>query len=203
MNFVRTVVYYLLYPFCRLFFFLCHPVYHVRGRENIPDGPYILCCNHSNGSDPFWILFAVRPKKVFRFLAKAEFAKVPVLSAVMRSFGVVFVDRGNHDVAAVDQARRELQNGDQLMIFPEGTRVRPGQHALAKCGAIQLSHLCNVPVLPMYLTQDKKLLRPLTAIIGKAYYPIPMEESKSRAEMKVLATELVEKIYRMGEPVCK
>ena len=36
MNFFRTVVYYLIYPICRLAFFLVHPVFHVSGRENIP-----------------------------------------------------------------------------------------------------------------------------------------------------------------------
>ena len=101
MNVFRTAVYYLIYPICRLAFFLVHPVFRVTGRENIPDGPYILCCNHSSGSDPFWVIFAVRPKKVFRYLAKIEFARVPVVNVLMRAFGVIFVDRGHHDTAAM------------------------------------------------------------------------------------------------------
>lgn len=107
MNSFRTVVYYLIYPLCRFAFFLVHPVFHVRGRENLPDGPYILCCNHSSGSDPFWVIFAARPKKLFRFLAKVEFSKMPVINVLMRAFGVIFVDRGHRDTAAIEKS----QNG--------------------------------------------------------------------------------------------
>ena len=203
MNFSRTWIYYLIYPIVRLVFFAAHPVFHVEGREHIPDGPYILCCNHSSGSDPFWVIFAVRPKKVFRFLAKAEFRKVPVVRTLMRLFGVIFVDRGHHDTAAMDKARADIRGGDQMMIFPEGTRVHPGQRVAAKCGAIQLAQECGVPVLPMYLTHDKKLFRPLRAVIGEAYEPIPDGQPRPRDEMKVLAGELLEKIYALGEKPCE
>ena len=202
MNVFRTTVYYLIYPICRLAFFLVHPVFRVTGRENIPDGPYILCCNHSSGSDPFWVIFAVRPKKVFRYLAKIEFARMPVVNVLMRAFGVIFVDRGHHDTAAMEKARADIRGGDQMMIFPEGTRVKPGREVKAKCGAIQLASECGVPILPMYLTKDKKLFRPIQAVIGRPYDPIPAGETRSREEMKVLAAELMEKIYQMGENVC-
>lgn len=144
MNSFRTVVYYLIYPLCRFAFFLVHPVFHVRGRENLPDGPYILCCNHSSGSDPFWVIFAARPKKLFRFLAKVEFSKMPVINVLMRAFGVIFVDRGHRDTAAIEKARTDICQGDQVMIFPEGTRVRPGMNVPGKCGAILLSSACSV-----------------------------------------------------------
>lgn len=199
MNWCRTLGYYLIYPLCRLALLLTHPVYHVRGRENLPEGPYVLCCNHSSGSDPFWVIFAVRPKKVFRFLAKIEFSRMPVVGALMHAFGVIFVDRGHHDTAAVDRAIADIRSGDQLMIFPEGTRVKPGRHVPAKCGAIQMAAACGVPVVPMYLTQDKRLFRPLYAVIGKPYYPIPVGETRSREEMKALAAELMAHIYEMGE----
>ena len=88
------------------------------------------------------------------------------------------------------------------MIFPEGTRVKPGREVKAKCGAIQLASECGVPILPMYLTKDKKLFRPIQAVIGRPYDPIPAGEIRSREEMKVLAAELMENIYQMGENVC-
>ena len=203
MSFVRRWVYYLIYPIVRFVFFLTHPVYHVTGRENVPKGAYVLCCNHSSGSDPFWVIFAVRPKKVFRFLAKVEFKKMPVVGALMRLFGVIFVDRGHHDTAAINDAIRDIRSGDQLMLFPEGTRVHPGQHVPAKCGAIQLASVCGVPVLPMYLTRDKKLFHPLHAVIGMPYDPIPAGETRTREEQKVLAAELLDKIYALGETVCE
>lgn len=203
MEFVRTVVYYVIYPFVWLGFFLANPVFTVKGRENIPEGGYILCCNHSHAMDPGWVMLAVRPKKVFRFLAKKELRSVPVLGFLIECFGVVFVDRGNRDVAAMDKAREYLQGGDQMMIFPEGTRVKPGKSVPAKAGAIRLSAACGVPILPMYLTQDKRLFRPIRVVIGQPYYPVPVGEERSREEMKQLAAELMEQIYKLGEPVCK
>lgn len=202
MNSFRTVVYYLIYPLCRFAFFLVHPVFHVRGRENLPDGPYILCCNHSSGSDPFWVIFAARPKKLFRFLAKVEFSKMPVINVLMRAFGVIFVDRGHRDTAAIEKARTDICQGDQVMIFPEGTRVRPGMNVPAKCGAILLSSACSVPVVPMYLTREKRLFRPICAIIGHPYLPVPQGETRNREEMKALAAELLEEIYELGDLEC-
>ena len=202
MNSFRTIVYYLIYPICRLAFFLIHPVFHVRGRENLPEGPYILCCNHSNGSDPFWVLFAARPKKLYRFLAKVEFSKVPVINVLMRAFGVIFVDRGHRDTAAMEKAKSDIRGGDQMMIFPEGTRVRPGMEAPAKCGAIVLSAECGVPVVPMYLTKGKRLFRPVRAVIGRPYLPVPEGETRSREEMKALAADLLKEIYELGDLEC-
>lgn len=199
MNFFRTWVYWFLYPIVRFAMFFAHPVFRVTGRENIPEGPYVLTCNHSGMSDPFWVIFAIRPKHLFRFLAKIEFQRVPVIRTIMKCFGVIFVNRGHHDVGAIASACGGLRDGDTIMLFPEGTRVKPGKTVPAKCGAIQIAQECGVPILPMYLTQDKKLFHPIKAVIGKPYEPIPDHQPRPREEMKVLAAALLAEIYRLGE----
>ena len=199
MKFVRTWIYYLIYPIVRLAFALTHPVLHVSGRENLPKGPYILCCNHSSWTDPFWVIFAVRPKMVFRFLAKRELETAPVIGFLMKQFGVIFVSRGHHDVPALSKAQQALLQGEQMMIFPEGTRVKPGAAAPAKPGAVQFSCACKVPVVPMYLTQNRRLFRPLRVVIGKPYYPAAGEDPQDRLAMKAHAQELLGRIYSMGE----
>jgi len=198
-NVFRTWVYYCLYPIIRCILFLVNPVFRVNGRENIPGSSYILCCNHSSFIDPIWILVAVKPKKVFRFLAKKELRKVPIAGFLMEKFGCVFVDRGHHDTGAMDILRSEIMAGDSAMIFPEGTRVKPGKTVPGKVGAIQLSMECRVPIVPMYLTAGKRLWHPIDAIIGKPYYPVPDNSEKTRDEMKVLAEELRVTIYKLGE----
>ena len=40
----------------RILMGFAHPIVHVRGLENIPDGPAVICCNHSSFSDAIWVI---------------------------------------------------------------------------------------------------------------------------------------------------
>ena len=48
------VIYRILFWICRIFLFVYHP-YRLTGRERIPEGPCMLCANHSGFADPIWI----------------------------------------------------------------------------------------------------------------------------------------------------
>ena len=74
-----------------------HPV-HAIGRENIPDGPAVICPNHSTIGDPFYVVFAFGRKYPMRAMAKIQIMRVPFVGWILGKAGVFGVDRAHADM---------------------------------------------------------------------------------------------------------
>lgn len=194
-----TFVYYLVF----LAMHLWHPVFHVRGRENLPkEGSCIICCNHSSRADPIWLLFAMktnRRERVPRIMAKAQLMNFPVLRRIFQWIGMFGVDRGNNDIAALKTAIKTLKEGKSLMIFPQGTRCRNGDRLPGKTGVAMLATRNDTMVLPMYLTEKKRPFCPLTCVIGEPYRMEFEGKRATSAELHQLTENLMDRIYALGE----
>ena len=187
--------------FARIVMFFWHPVFRVIGREHVKkEGRLMICANHSGAADPIWIIFALNLGHIPRIMAKKQITEVPGLGWLLQKFGVIGVDREQADIRAVKAGLRCLNNDQQLMIFPEGTRVKPGKTVKAKRGAVTLAARTNTPILPVYLT-PRKPFSPITCVIGEPYI-LPFEGKKATdEELHRCSDELMEKIYRLGECV--
>jgi glycerol-3-phosphate dehydrogenase (NAD(P)+) len=120
------------------------------GREHIPkDGPVIIAANHRSFLDPFVIGMMLR--RPLYFVAKAELFKNPIVAWWLSSLGAFPVDRGHGDRDAMDTARRILERGDCVVIFPEGTRIRPGGLASPRRGVGRLALQTGARVVPIAL----------------------------------------------------
>ncbi|HVA19332.1 MAG TPA: lysophospholipid acyltransferase family protein, partial [Solirubrobacteraceae bacterium] len=95
------------------------------GREHIPKrGPVLLAANHRSFLDPF--LIGATARRPVYYVAKRELFERRWQAWLLNSLGAFPVDRGASDEHAMDTARAILERGDCVVIFPEGTRVRPG-----------------------------------------------------------------------------
>ena len=196
---LRGFWYWIVFYIVRAAMFLYHPVFRVKGRENIPqNGGFLICPNHSGMADPFWVLFALRLNHVPRIMAKKEVMKIPLLGRLLEWFGVFGVDREGVDVNAIKIGMRTLKEGQQLMVFPEGTRVRPGKIIVPKRGAMVLAYRTGCPVLPVYLSRRKYPFCPITCVIGEPYY-LEFEGKPNDVQMQEEVETLVNRIYEMGE----
>lgn len=192
-------LYKVLYWPAVVIFHILHPVWKVTGRENIPEQPYILVANHSAASDPIYITAAVHPKKMYRIMAKKEIMSVPLIGRFFSRLGAFAVDRDGNAVSAMLTSMKTLRSGQGLLIFPEGTRNRPGKVIVPKSGPAILAARCNVPVIPAYLSQNKRLFSKITITFGTPYYITPESKHMTEEEEHRFANEMVAKCYALEE----
>ena len=188
--------YRLCYVIVRIGFFFWHPVYHVVGRELVPTGPVLLCANHSGMADPLWILLALNSPNMIRILAKQELRKVPVIGWILEKFRIIFVDRGHHDVEAYNESVKALQNGEKLLIFIEGTRCKGDKHVRAKTGAVRMAVQTDTPILPIFVTRNRKPFCPVTVTFGRPFQVAGDPEDHER--MQRLSDQTLKTIYELG-----
>jgi 1-acyl-sn-glycerol-3-phosphate acyltransferase len=125
------------------------------GREHLPaTGPLLLASNHRSFLDPFVIGTMVR-RPVY-YMAKRELFEKRWQAAILNALGAFPVDRGAGDGDAMATARTILERGDCVVVFPEGTRVRPGPLGEPRRGVGRLALETGAPVAPIALigTED-------------------------------------------------
>lgn len=178
---------------------LMHPVVHIRGRETLPEGAAMLCCNHSAISDPIWVIVMGRFPDLPRTMAKRELIDTKVIGWIVRKLAAFPVDRGQTDIGAIKTAMHALREQKNVLIFPEGTRVRKGKVSQPHSGAILLATRMKVPVVPIYLSTKKRFLQPVTLIYGEPYLPQYAGAKPTPEELESLTAELMQKCYALGE----
>lgn len=167
----------------------------IRGRENMPEeGGVILAVNHRSYMDP--VMAAIASPRKLAFMAKGELFKNPVFGGLIKSLGAFPVHRGGSDVGAMKSAFKILKDGNALLIFPQGRRVKNGEKGKAKPGAAMIAQRCRVPVVPMYIGGEYKWMRKITVTIGK---PLTFEEyygQKPDAEtLETLAERILDAVW--------
>ncbi len=191
-----------LYPILYWIFYVLMALYHwptYRGRENLPEGPCVLCGNHSGFADPIWVFLAMRGKTLPWTMCKKSAIDKPVLGRFLMAFRAFPVDRDNVDMAAVKKSLSVLKQGEKLLIFPEGTRIKKGKKSEPKSGAVMLAQRAGVPVVPIYITPNRKPFQPIRVLIGKPYEPAFSSRRPSPEELEQRTAEMMAKVYDLGK----
>lgn len=194
---MRDFCYRVCYVLVRAAMFFWHPTLRVTGVENLPKGAAVLCANHAGAADPLWIILRLNQPSLFRIMAKSELRKVPFVGWLMERFGMIFVRRGGHDTAAVEQCVQALRGGEKLLVFLEGTRCNGGKHVRPRTGAIRIAAASGAPIVPVYVTRDKKLFGPIDVMVGRPQTPLCAPDAE-HARLQKEADALLYSIYRMG-----
>ena len=199
----RNKFYEFIWSILRPIFSLLHPL-RVEGLENVPqEGPVLLCPNHSSAIDPILLVIALGRRYPIRIMAKQQLLKIPVLGAILRGIGVFPVDRGNSDIGAVKTAIRSLKDGWNLLLFPEGTRVREPGTVAVKGGAAMMAIRSGVDMVPMFIDTKKRLFHRVRIIIGRPYSPVYTGRKGTAEEYQAIADEIMRRAYALGGIVCR
>ena len=151
----------LIYGFVRVtfqaFFWIYFRMRRI-GLEHVPRrGPVIIAANHRSFLDPFVI--ACMARRPMYYVAKQEIFKFSVVAWLLSSLGAFPVRRGAGDADMITTAKAILARGDIVLIFPEGTRTRPGALGEPKRGVGRLALETGVPVVPVAVIGTEAIRR--------------------------------------------
>lgn len=157
---------------------------YAEGKDNLPiSGPAIIAANHNSHIDTLLLLclFPSKTLQILRPVAAADhFLRNPVSSWFSRNIvGIIPLKRKperGEDI--LHEAKEALDDGQILIVFPEGTRGNPEEMQPFKAGISRLAEHCpQAPIIPIYiqgagraLPRGEKLFVPMNvyAFIGKA-----------------------------------
>ena len=186
--------------FCRLFWRLS-----IQGRENIPDGPFVLAPVHRSNVD-FAITAAATTRRM-RYLAKDSIFKYG-LGRVWESLGAIAVARGTPDREAMRSLEDSIRAGEPVVMFPEGTRQSGPEVQPLFDGPAYVAARSKVPIVPVgiggserAMPKGSKLIRPvkITMIIGKPIVPEAREDGARvpRRVVTEITAQLKDEVQRL------
>ncbi len=128
---------------------ICGLDYRVIGAENIPDRPTVVLSKHQSAWETiaFQCIF---PPQVW--VLKRELLRVPFFGWGLAMTSPIAIDRGAGKEALkqlVEQGRDRLARGFWVVVFPEGTRMKPGSRGKYAIGGAWLAVQAGVPALPV------------------------------------------------------
>ncbi len=138
--------------------FLFGGLFRIEGIENVPvTGPLIVCSNHTGTIDPP-LVPAFLPRSDTWSMAKSEFFRKRWMRWLFGAYHAFPVVRHTADRAALRRSLQLLDEGQCLIVFPEGTRVESGVLAEPEPGAGFIAQRCGCPVAPVALTGTRECL---------------------------------------------
>jgi 1-acyl-sn-glycerol-3-phosphate acyltransferase len=128
---------------------ICKLDYRVTGLENIPDEGVVVMCKHQSTWETL-MLQIVLPS--VRWVLKRELLRVPFFGWGLAALNPIAIDRAagrKAIVQLIQQGRPMLDAGYWVVVFPEGTRTRPGVQKKYKLGGAILAVETGHPVIPI------------------------------------------------------
>jgi len=182
----------------------CKLVYRVEyvnlDKEKQLKGRNVVCANHNDWMDA--VVMWTKTEKV-KIMAKAELFKVPVWSHLIRAVGAFPIKRGMKDFSSIYHAVKVVEEGNNLVIFPEGTRKAKLKNVKAKVGAVHIAISADADIIPVYIEEGSR--RPFSKIRVVYGNPYNLTEYKDQIKDKELLNklteELMDKIYSLGDKI--
>ena len=159
---------------------ICGTRMEVRGREHLPERPFLIAAKHQSA----WDTFALVP--VFEdpaLVMKAELMRIPLYGWFSKKFGMIPIRRETGPSALREmlrEAKSRCEAGREILVFPEGTRRLPGAEPDYKPGIVMIYDRLGVACVPVALNSGlfwprNSLLRPPGTIVVEILPTIPAE----------------------------
>ena len=133
----------------------CGIQHRVIGLENLPAAPCVLLSRHESAWETFAYQIIFPPHVT---VLKKELLRLPFLGWGLAQMSPIAIDRqgGRQALRQVEeQGRQRLHNGFYVLVFPEGTRLAPGERQDYHIGGAWLAKKTGVVVLPVAVDSGK------------------------------------------------
>ncbi len=176
---------------------ICGLEIEIRGKQHILKGAAIYASKHQSAVETYLMTSYI---KNATYIFKKELTHIPFFGWAVAFYGSVPVDRSGGSRAMKNMlaaAKKLLADGRAIIIFPEGTRTKPGKTTDYKPGAAFLYQNTDVPLIPVALNtaffwEKRSFLRRPGKIIFEFMEPMPkgldkrefMSELQNRIEAK-------------------
>lgn len=170
----------------------------VVNRKNLPPTKkqnVIIACNHMSNID--LPLVAIKFRRKFTYIGKAELFKNKFLGWLLRKFDVIPVDRTKADLGAIKKVLNAINRKRHVCICPQGTRSKPGEidENTVKDGISLFALRTGTPVLPMVILKKPRIFRHNKIVVGDLIHP-----DMSRAKDKEYSEEFTKLVVaKMNE----
>lgn len=173
----------------------------ITGVEHFPErGSFVTAVNHIGFIDI--LMFHYQFDRYDMFIPVAEkWEKIALVRAVAKALNFVFIDRYNPDLKALRKMIQLMNEGNSLVIAPEGTRSRTAALQEGKPGVAYLAARSGFPVIPVGMTgtEDKNILGNLKKfrrakvklVIGDAFSVAPLPVSNKDEALKTATDEIM------------
>ena len=162
----------------------CGITYYIRGKENIPNHAVIIASKHQSAFETF-LLFKLIKNSIF--IHKRELFLIPVFGLYLKKSNMIAINRTEGPRAIrkmLSEVRQTITIGNSIIIFPEGTRKKPGDSPDYKTGIAGIYKESDAEVLPValnsgYCWPKHTFIKTSGKIIISFLKPVPAQLEKS------------------------
>jgi 1-acyl-sn-glycerol-3-phosphate acyltransferase len=177
--------------------FFCGLSYRIKGVENLPKENCIVFAKHQSAWETIALIKIIPGAK--SWVLKRELLYLPFLGWIMYYFQPIAINRklGHRAIEQIiDQGIERLREGNHIIIFPEGTRVAPGEKKRYGIGGAVLAERSSYPVLPVAHNAGvfwrRRDIRKYPGVIDISIGPLIETKGKRSIEINRLAQEWIE-----------
>lgn len=160
---------------------ICGVRYEIKGKHNIPwdKKPFVVLAKHQSSWETLFLQGLFWPSST---VMKKELLKIPFFGWGLRSMQPITINRTQPREALKQvkaQGAQRLQENYNIILFPEGTRVAPGEKGKYARSGADIAAQSNVPIIPVALnsghcwSRHTSIKRPglITVSLGEPIYP--------------------------------
>ena len=131
--------------------YICGVTHEMRGLTNLSDEPVIIVSKHQSAFETFALYYYLQ--KSF-FIHKKQLFYIPIFGQYLMKHNMVSIDRAGQASTMrkmITDVKKKLDSGSTIIIFPEGTRTKPGAKADYKTGFIGIYSTSKRKLQPVAL----------------------------------------------------
>jgi len=163
----------------------CGIRFEIKGLENIPEKPCVIMANHQSTWETLYSYKIFKPQTT---VLKRELLWIPVFGWGLRMLKPIAINRSKKQQALkylLKQAPISIRNGFWYMVYPEGTRLNPGEHVDYASGSSLIACQNGFDVLPIahnagYCWPPRKFLKYSGTITLSIGTPISSNGKKAK-----------------------